>query len=405
MAVGNNRSGRTGGQAGMAVVDFRSGGFQGAQAQRHAQDYPYGQDPQGGDHEEWQDAGWDDPRVAGHDPILAEPVSLGQRLSRLTHYLGALTSVGLIVVLGVWGFKLVVRDVSGVPVIRAVQGEARTAPDNPGGELTDRAGLAVNTVAAGAKPGAIDQVAIAPPTTRLEDQDVPMGVLGATAQEPSRAVELPLVDPAARVIATPDGEAAAIAESTIEPDSVESAAISDAPAAPEAPVNEALTDLSGQEPQDNAISQALAEAQDAPPPAVAQSARPAPRPRRLAATAASAPAPAVAPERPAAPAGRPEAAPAAKAAEAAPAKVASGSAMVQIGAFDSDALAKGEWERVSGKFGALFSGKARVVQEAKSGGRTFWRLRAGGFASKDEARRFCAALIAEGVDCIPATAK
>ncbi|WP_223252315.1 hypothetical protein [Paracoccus mutanolyticus] len=199
------------------MVDFRSGGFQGAQAQRHAQDYPYGQDPQGGDHEEWQDAGWDDPRVAGHDPILAEPVSLGQRLSQLTHCLGALTSVGLIVVLGVWGFKLVVRDVSGVPVIRAVQGEARTAPDNPGGELTDRAGLAVNTVAAGAKPGAIDQVAIAPPATRLEDQDVPMGVLGATAQVPSRAVELPLVDPAARVIATPDGEAAAIANRRSNP--------------------------------------------------------------------------------------------------------------------------------------------------------------------------------------------
>jgi hypothetical protein len=70
-----------------------------------------------------------------------------------------------------------------------------------------------------------------------------------------------------------------------------------------------------------------------------------------------------------------------------------------------DALAKGEWSRVSGKFGSLFSGKSRVVQEAQSGGRTFWRLRAAGFASKDEARRFCAALIAEGVDCIPAVAK
>ncbi|MDN3711791.1 SPOR domain-containing protein [Paracoccus cavernae] len=79
--------------------------------------------------------------------------------------------------------------------------------------------------------------------------------------------------------------------------------------------------------------------------------------------------------------------------------------MVQIGAFDSNALAEGEWNRVSGKFGSLFSGKAQVIQKAESGGRNFWRLRAAGFESRDEARRFCAALIAEGIDCIPATAK
>ena len=87
------------------------------------------------------------------------------------------------------------------------------------------------------------------------------------------------------------------------------------------------------------------------------------------------------------------------------ASVSSGSSLVQIGAFDSDKLARGEWNRVSGKFGGLFAGKGMVVQEHKSNGRSFWRLRASGFASKDEARRFCAALIAGGVDCIPATAK
>ena len=79
--------------------------------------------------------------------------------------------------------------------------------------------------------------------------------------------------------------------------------------------------------------------------------------------------------------------------------------MAQIGAFDSDKLARGEWNRVAAKFGAVFAGKNMVVQEHATNGRTFWRLRAGGFASKDEARRFCAALIAGGVDCIPATAK
>ncbi|WP_199259085.1 SPOR domain-containing protein, partial [Paracoccus binzhouensis] len=124
-----------------------------------------------------------------------------------------------------------------------------------------------------------------------------------------------------------------------------------------------------------------------------------PRPRRLAAAPVvasdAAPRPAAAETRPAeAPAPAP-----------APAQVASGASLVQIGAFDSDSLAKGEWNRVSDKFGALFSGKAMVVQEHKANGRTFWRLRAAGFASRDEARRFCAALIAEGVDCIPATAK
>lgn len=380
----------------MAIVDFRSGGFQGTQ-QQFAQDFSYGPAQDGGHHGRWQDEEWDDPRYAeAHHGVMTQPRGLLAQMMRMTHYLGALISVGLIVVLAVWGFKLAVRDVSGVPVIRAIEGEARTAPADPGGELTSRTGLAVNAVAAGGKARIDDQVAIAPETTGLSAQDLAMGKYGATAQTPTSTNEMPLLDEVARVIPLPDGEAAA--QAAAEPDSVEMAVISDAPAA-DAPVNEALTDLAGREPQDNAINQALIEANAMLPTdaeTVQQSVRPMPRPRRvaMASTVVATDASPVA----ARPAAEPEA-------EPAQAKPAAGSAMVQIGAFDSDALAKGEWKRVSGKFASLFEGKSRVVQEAQSGGRTFWRLRAGGFASKDEARKFCAALIAGGIDCIPATAK
>lgn len=389
----------------MTVVDFRSsGGFEGSQPNRLSQDYPYAQDAQQDYQDEWQEnAGWDDHYA--HAAVEAEPQTLLGRITRLTHYVGALVSVGLIVILAVWGFKLVVRDVSGVPVIRAIQGEARTAPENPGGELTERTGLAVNDVAAGREAGQVDRVAIAPQATGLGAQDVPMGELGASAQEPSHKVELPLADDSARVIALPDGEAAQQAANAVE-----TALITDAPAA-EAAVNEVVTDLAGNEAREVAINTALAEAAAqnnaqenalTAPPAVAQSTRPAPRPRRIASAAPvvasdAAPSTAVA----AAPETRPETAPAS--APAAP--VASGSSLVQIGAFDSEKLAAGEWNRVSGKFGALFAGKGMVIQKHETNGRAFWRLRASGFGSKDDARRFCAALIAEGIDCIPATAK
>lgn len=388
----------------MTIVDFRSGGFQDTQPHRLARDFPYGQATGAPYGDQLPDEGWDDPRYADAPyGIRSEPAGLASRLSRLTHYIGALISVGLIVVLAVWAFKLAVRDVSGLPIIRSMEGEARISPTNPGGELTERTGLAVNSIAAGSTARLPDQVAIAPPATGLAEQDVPMGELGVTSRVPTSRDEMPL-DETTRVIPLPDGEAATLAEAASQSDVVENALISDAPVG-EAPVNEALTDLSGREPQDLAISQALTEAHVMPPATVAQSSRPVPRPRRVA--TATAPTPATAVTRaPAAAetAGRPAATPA-EAAEPAPAKVAAGSAMVQIGAFDSDALAKGEWKRVSGKFGGLFTGKSRVVQEAQSGGRTFWRLRAGGFSSKDEARKFCAALIAGGVDCIPATAK
>ena len=396
----------------MAVVDFRSGGFVGAQP-RQVRDYPHPQDPRyDGDHDEWQDeANWDDAHYQGHAEggMLTQNGTMIGRFGRLTQYVGALISVGLMVMLLVWGYKLVVRDVSGVPVIRAIEGEARSAPDNPGGTLTSHTGLAVNSVAAGAETRPANQVAIAPEATGLGDEDVAMGELGATARIPSRATELPPVNAADRVIPRPDAEAAANAAAAAAAlaETLEAPVLSNDGPVGETPSNEAVTDLAGEAAGTDAINAALTEAAAAavPPPAAVQvSARPAPRPRRATPVAT---APRADTATAAAPAARqaeaqPAAAPTQK---VAPSAIASGAPMVQIGAFDSNALADGEWKRVSGKLGSVFAGKAQVIQKAETGGRTFWRLRAAGFESREEARRFCAALIAEGIDCIPATAK
>jgi hypothetical protein len=86
-----------------------------------------------------------------------------------------------------------------------------------------------------------------------------------------------------------------------------------------------------------------------------------------------------------------------------PATLPAGARLVQLGAFDNEGLARSEWDRLALKFGQLLNGKGRVVQEAESAGRAFWRLRASGFADLDDARRFCSAVLAEepALHCVP----
>ncbi|MGV3693915.1 MAG: SPOR domain-containing protein, partial [Paracoccus marcusii] len=253
-----------------------------------------------------------------------------------------------------------------------------------------------------------EQVAIAPAPVDLSADDVAMGELGATAREPSNPSETPLTfaggpivplsDSEARALA--EAEAAAAAERALADHAVNQAAIIDAPAS-EGAVTEVVTDENGLPAQSAAIAEALAQAQaEANPAVVVASARPTPRPRVTQVAAAPAPvaaqtalaqAPAPAPDRPAA-APTPAPAPAA-------ARSASGP-VVQVGAFDSDSIANGEWQRLAGRNGGLFSGKSPVIQEHQSNGRTFWRLRVAGFDSLSEARQFCSALQSSGTDCL-----
>lgn len=363
--------------------------------------------------EQWQDARWqdDDARYAtASGPVQGD--GIGARIGRLLNYFGAIVSVLLMGGLAVWGWNLVTRDVSAVPVIRALEGDARITPANPGGSATAHAGLSVNEVPAGVAIPPQAEIAIAPAPVGLTPEDVAMGQLGATARAPGALSEsapaemvdtvLPLADAdAARLLAQAqaEAEAAELAAAAIVADSADAALMSDAPAR-DAPVDLAVTGLDGQPVSDQA--QAITAAVAAAAPELAAAPRPARRPSSLSA-AVAAPAAAT----PTAEARVAQAAPAPEAKPAEPVKtasVASGSTVVQIGAFDSDALARGEWSRISGRHGGLFSGKSPVVQKTEKNGRTFWRLRVAGFGTRDEARSFCTSLKSKGTDCIPTAA-
>jgi hypothetical protein len=78
-----------------------------------------------------------------------------------------------------------------------------------------------------------------------------------------------------------------------------------------------------------------------------------------------------------------------------------GTKLVQLGAFDSADIAASEWARMTQRFPDFFDDKDQIIQQANSGGRTFFRLRAMGFTDLSDARRFCSAMSAEGAACIP----
>ncbi|SOC09237.1 SPOR domain-containing protein [Rhodobacter maris] len=342
-----------------------------------------------------------DPRMGGADhdqgrgrqsPAPVLPVQ------RWVQWAGAATSVALVLGVVIWGYRLAVRDVSGVPVIRAIEGPARIAPENPGGDLAAHVGLAVNEVAGSglAAPGP-DRVVLAPDPTGLAQEDTPMAALR------------PLPDLAAPGEA-PEGEGETPAAVAV-PDNAR-APRPDAPAAalPESP--QAATAALPPEPlpetaEDAAEDEVGAEAAPAPEgtaispdiPGLARSPRPAARPDRDLEAEAAALAVARALGGGAAPSAQ------ATVVELDPKNVPKGTRVVQLGAFDSPEVARAEWDRVAVRFEALMAGKKRIVQEAASGGRSFWRLRVEGFESVEAARQFCAALVAEGTNCIPTVIK
>lgn len=295
------------------------------------------------------------------------------RAQRLINMTGAATSLALVIGLCVWSYNLATRDTTHIPVVRALEGPMRIAPEDPGGEVTAHMGLAVNDVAAsGVAANPSDKLVLAPRAAELHADDAP-GL--ASALPPPQPVTLQDTRLAALAPAPPPAvvEHAPLAE--VVPDSL-------LPPRPETlPDAEALAALQ----PETAPTEPPAEAEVADPGnGLARSPRPQARPAAIVTTETPTDAPVTA-----------------SYPQIDPATIAPGTRLVQLGAFDDASDARQAWEKLLAQFSELMAGKALVLETAKSGGRVFYRLRAQGFADEAEARRFCSALVAENAACIP----
>ncbi|MCC1482044.1 SPOR domain-containing protein [Roseibaca sp. Y0-43] len=282
------------------------------------------------------------------------PLSMGG----MARGFGAVMSLVLMVGGGVWTWQMMQRDVSGVPVVRALEGPLRVAPDDPGGVQAAHQGLSVNELAADGESGLPNEIVLAPQPLDLDsDLSRPAQTQMPVAQPetlievglPVPAGDTALADAAPLGFVTPNRSAV-----TRSPRPVGRS--SQVAGAPQQPGSGAAV------PSDSAADAALAAA-------VANS---------VAADLSRG-----------------------SGIDVDPASIGPGTRLVQLGAYDSAAEARAAWDTLAQRFSPLLDDRGRVIEAAHSGGSVFYRLRAHGFTDERDARRFCAALIDQRLDCIP----
>jgi len=247
-------------------------------------------------------------------------------------------------------------DPNDIPVIKKAQGPARVAPADPGGEQASFQGLSVNEVqAAGGASKPADKVYLAPRPRPFQPEDV----AGLKVQKTSL------------VVAEPD-QAPILKDADLKPISVSANGDQVIDNASKPLTTDAVTTPKSSEATDQASTPSLK-------PTIL---RPTKRPKGLRLTA-----------------------PTKAASTKAPSKLPAGTALVQLGAFDADAVATVQWKNLSARHKDLLGDKKSLIQKAKKNGKTFYRLRVQGFANKTEAKNFCTALKARGTDCIPVTVR
>ncbi len=84
---------------------------------------------------------------------------------------------------------------------------------------------------------------------------------------------------------------------------------------------------------------------------------------------------------------------------ATPESALGGHAAVQLAALGSEQSALVEWQRLTHRMPDLLGGRAPSVQKTEAHGRTFYRLRTGGFSDIAEATQFCQEIRAKGAGC------
>ena len=299
-------------------------------------------------------------------------------LARMAQAGGAVASLALMVGVGVWGAGHVMRDVSGVPVVRAMEGEMRRAPEHSGGQIADHRNLSVNEIAArGEAAGPEDILMLAPAGADLADEDLEVATVVEIDPETAPTPTVSTAPMSAEDVLALADKLAADALPMPVPGAADPAPVVGLDGAPvtEAPVDET----------EDLVALALAEALAAPDEPqvlsrITTTLRPALRPLRGAARPEAVLSPAVASAD-----ALPLATPAALTSAPLPSQslltdpLPVGTKLVQLGAFSTPQEAAAEWRYLEDQFADFMGGKRQVIQEASTGGSSFYRLRAAGF--------------------------
>lgn len=329
------------------------------------------------------------------------------------HWLGAGLAILLMAGVAFWGYQLIARDVSVIPVVRALEGPIKIVPETGGGRQAEHQGYAVNGVAGtGMAADAVDEVALAPTEVGLSQEDLPLEQMSDIT--PVGRSDGARVEEYTYVSTSPEGLArtTALADQSAARSPVSAEAVS------RSLENLRLDAAGGNGGVDGVqVATIVTPAITLPAAAISdtiaglkRSLRPIARPvsvRAAQSQPASSVASAVANEADATLAAvvASVVAPMVPDLDLDPNTLAAGVQLAQVGALDTPAIAQREWQRLAGRFGVLFSDKQRVIQPVENNGRTLYRLRVAGFDGLADARRFCAVIKAGRTDCIPVSHK
>lgn len=301
--------------------------------------------------------------LEGSDAALAGEVKqVNFKINMIFYWTGAALSLFLLAGAIGWSYQLIVRDVNQIPIVRAQLGPLRVAPDNPGGLTAANQGLSVTQLAVNEKPLLSNEIYLAPAAEILNEENLALKV--------KEEYESNKVDGAFEIKEV-NAENSMNLEALPDQKEVDSRS-NDVGVLSKAAFSQKKIEI------ENAVSLALSITNE--PDKSLSWLRPKIRPVGFYRNGnitedqivSNEPMP----------------------------KLPIGSAVVQLGAFDSKSLAESEWQRFEKILGSILIPKKMVIQKAESGGKIFYRLRASGFSDISDARQFCTA-ISDKVACIP----
>ncbi|EHH69147.1 SPOR domain-containing protein [Gluconobacter morbifer] len=272
---------------------------------------------------------------------------------------GGAIGIGAVLLLAVGGWSLMGGHQGGIPIIGPPPGPVKDRPADPGG-MEIMGGDGAETDMTGNGDAHLAPGPEQPDTKGLAQQyGVPPGTpapdAGRSPASPAPENGQPVPPPSGTPSQTPVAPAVPSSEDKAAPEAAQPVPEAPKPVETPAPAKEKPKDAAPARPPHHAVERPL------PPPVPApENGGPAEKP------------------------------------------ATGGSREVQLGALDSEAAARKEWDSLRHQAPALFAGHTPLFEKTTHADHTFVRLRIGGFADLKTARAYCVKLHAQSIACTPA---